>query len=65
MPLHQTNPTEAVAVERQDDEPLLPRASGNAPADRRCLSCGTNFPSLGWHNRLCRRCAKRSELPGI
>lgn len=46
-----------------DDAPLVARASGDAPAERRCLTCGTRFQSEGWHNRLCRPCARRGEAP--
>ncbi len=43
-----------------DAEEILPyRAKRDAPGDRVCMSCNKTFPSLGWHNRLCRDCAKR------
>jgi hypothetical protein len=48
-----------------DDRPLLARARGNNPAERPCLSCGEPFLSEGWHNRLCGRCAKRSQPADI
>lgn len=54
-PIVRTNPY------RTDDDPFVPRAKGNGPAKRRCMSCGDEFPSEGWHNRLCNRCAKRGQ----
>ena len=27
---------------------------------RRCLGCGGEFESEGWHNRLCQQCRKRT-----
>jgi hypothetical protein len=39
--------------------PIHLKADG--PAERSCMTCGKVFESEGWHNRLCRRCAKRSQ----
>jgi hypothetical protein len=41
-----------------------PRASGDVPRTRTCMSCGDPFPSQGWHNRLCGRCRKRDAEYG-
>ena len=54
-PIVRTNPYQT------DIDPVLPRAAGDGPADRRCMSCGTAFLSEGWHNRLCRPCARRGQ----
>lgn len=50
----------AIAPASVDRYAKLPRADGNAPVERKCLVCQTVFPSEGWHNRMCHRCAKRS-----
>ncbi len=33
----------------------------NPTKPRRCLTCGSDFPSEGPHNRICRKC-KSSKL---
>jgi hypothetical protein len=60
----QTKLTRHTARHRQDSEPERPRATGDGPAERRCMTCGETFLSEGWHNRMCRRCAKRSQPLG-
>ena len=57
-------PTQQGAGFRRYKEPGLPRVSGDAPRQRRCMTCGTDFLSEGWHNRLCRRCRTRSQPAG-
>lgn len=57
-------PVQHGAGVRRYKEPGLPRVVGNVPGDRRCMTCGTEFLSEGWHNRLCRRCRTRSQPPG-
>ena len=49
---------------REEGEWERPRATGDRPAERRCMSCAEMFLSEGWHNRLCSRCAKRSQSQG-
>jgi hypothetical protein len=61
MPKRQTKLTRRTARHRQDNDPELPRVTGDGPAERWCMTCGATFLSEGWHNRLCRRCAKRSQ----
>lgn len=38
----------------------IARAQGDTAKERRCMSCGKQFASEGWHNRLCNGCQKRS-----
>jgi len=57
------NPPDSGVDDQLDDGFGLPHASGDAPAERQCMACGASFLSEGWHNRLCRRCAKRGEPP--
>jgi len=65
MPKPETRLTADPAGPLEDGDLGRPRtAAGDAPAERPCLSCGTMFDSEGWHNRLCRRCAKRSSTMG-
>ncbi|CCQ72191.1 protein of unknown function [Magnetospira sp. QH-2] len=36
------------------------RSRADQPTKRQCLSCGKEFESEGWGNRLCSRCRKRT-----
>ena len=55
----QTNPSDNDVETLSDDEAGRLQTSRDVPAERPCMNCGTSFPSLGWHNRLCRNCVKR------
>ena len=56
--------TKAKLRQCEEGEPDRPRAAGDRPAERRCMSCGEIFLSEGWHNRLCNRCGKRGQSQG-
>jgi len=64
MPVQESPPSEGSPSDLHNDDPVRARARGDAPAERQCMTCGTTFFSEGWHNRLCRRCARRSAPPG-
>jgi Zn finger protein HypA/HybF involved in hydrogenase expression len=38
----------------------LRRPEEDVACARRCMGCGGEFESEGWHNRLCPQCRKRS-----
>jgi|GEM_PF-5922136 len=61
MPQKQAKSIVRTNAYKTDDDPFVPRATGDGPAERRCMSCGATFLSDGWHNRLCRPCAKRGQ----
>ena len=51
----------------QDDEwegARIIRPAGDTAKVRNCMACGEPFESEGWHNRMCRRCRKRTYYDG-
>ena len=51
----------------QEDEvenARIMRATGDTAKIRNCMACGEPFESEGWHNRMCRRCRKRTYFDG-
>ena len=55
---------EPTSAEYQAPTLELARPSGDTEENRTCMACGQPFLSEGWHNRLCARCRKRSEMDG-
>ena len=64
MAERQTKTAACTTGDRLDEDPSPRRATGDGPAERRCMSCQEIFVSEGWHNRLCRRCARRGQSRG-
>lgn len=57
-------PAEDLDYAWQDEEDVSPRPAADVPAERACISCGEPFMSEGWHNRLCPKCRRRSDVYG-
>ena len=59
---------ETAELSRVQDEELegaqIMRAEGDTAKTRNCMACGEPFESEGWHNRMCRRCRKRTYFDG-
>ena len=39
-------------------QPEYRKPGASSPTPRRCMSCGTTFPSWGIGNRMCKRCKR-------
>ena len=51
-------------TETEAEEEPVERPAADRPQRRRCLSCGKEFASSGWSNRLCNDCRRRDGPPG-